>query len=104
MTVTVVHLMGTLMERQLDEAAGFLLQSELETRGISVITRARHEEILGESRVHRREAERRARDPADLVVMAVGIRPGTGLAKSAGLDVERGIVVGDDMVTSDPAI
>jgi nitrite reductase (NADH) large subunit len=104
MTVTVIHLMGTVMERQLDEAAGFLLQSELETRGISVITRANTKAILGESHVTGVLLEDGREIPADLVVMAVGIRPGTGLAKSAGLTIERGIIVDDHMVTSDPAI
>jgi nitrite reductase (NADH) large subunit len=105
MTVTVVHLMPTLMERQLDEAAGYLLKSELERRGQAILTGADTAEII-EAEGH--VAGVRLKDgrevPADIVVMAVGIRPATALAKAAGLDVERGIMVDDHMVTSDPAI
>jgi nitrite reductase (NADH) large subunit len=105
MKVTVVHLMPTLMERQLDEAAGWLLKSELERRGQTILTGADTEAIV-EKDGH--VAGVRLKDgreiPADIVVMAVGIRPNTALAKRAGLDVERGIMVDDHMVTSDPAI
>ncbi|MCB5425138.1 NAD(P)/FAD-dependent oxidoreductase [Altererythrobacter sp. CC-YST694] len=105
MKVTVVHLMPTLMERQLDEAAGWLLKEELERRGQTILTGADTEAIL-ERDGH--VAGVRLKDgreiPADLVVMAVGIRPSTLLAKAAGIEVERGIVVDDHMVTSDPAI
>ncbi|KPL68367.1 nitrite reductase [Erythrobacter sp. SG61-1L] len=105
MKVTVVHLMPTLMERQLDEAAGWLLKEELERRGQTILTGADTESIL-EADGH--VAGIRLKDgreiPAELVVMAVGIRPSTTLAKLAGIEVERGIVVDDHMVTSDPAI
>ncbi|MFM6854799.1 MAG: NAD(P)/FAD-dependent oxidoreductase, partial [Sphingopyxis sp.] len=105
MDVTVIHLMPTLMERQLDEAAGFLLKTELERRGQIILTGADTAEIM-EADGH--VAGVRLKDgreiPADIVVMAVGIRPATALAKSAGLDVERGIMVDDHMVTSDPAV
>jgi len=105
MKVTVVHLMPTLMERQLDEAAGWLLKNELERRGQVILTSADTQEIL-EKDGH--VAGVRLKDgreiAADLVVMAVGIRPSVRLAKTAGLDCERGILVDDQMVSSDPAI
>lgn len=104
MSVTVLHLMPTVMERQLDEAAASLLRSDLERRGLTIITEANTQAILGDGRV---EAVRLADGrelPADLVVMAVGIRPNVTLAKAAGLDVERGIVVDDRLFTSDPHI
>jgi nitrite reductase (NADH) large subunit len=105
MQVTVVHLMPTLMERQLDEAAGWLLQSALEKRGQVVLTQANTKAILGtDGRVSGVELADGKTIPADLVVMAVGIRPNSSLAKAAGLSVNRGIVVDDDMVTSDPSI
>ena len=104
MKVTVLHLMPTLMERQLDEAAGFLLKSELERRGQTILTGADTAEITGDTRVTGVKLKDGRQIPADLVVMAVGIRPATGLAKEAGLDVERGILVDDHMVTSDPAV
>jgi nitrite reductase (NADH) large subunit len=105
MQVTVVHLMPTLMERQLDEAAGWLLKAELERRGQVILTGADTAEIFG---LDDCVAGVRLKDgteiPADIVVMAVGIRPATALAKAAGLEVDRGIMVDDDMITSDPAI
>ena len=101
MKVTVIHLAATLMERQLDEAAGWLLKSALEARGQTVLTGANTAEIVGTDWV---EAVRLADGtviPASLVVMAVGIRPAVALARAAGLAVGRGIQVDDHMVTSD---
>jgi nitrite reductase (NADH) large subunit len=103
MDVTVLHLMPTLMERQLDPAAGYLLQKAVEARGIKVITKASTKAILGEGRVEAVEADGR-KIPATLVVMAAGIKPNAWLAKEAGLEVNRGILVDAGMVTSDPDI
>ncbi|HEY0033730.1 MAG TPA: nitrite reductase large subunit NirB, partial [Devosia sp.] len=104
MSVTVLHVNPTLMERQLDPAAGYLLQRELERRGIEVITKANTKEIVGENSVEAVLLDDGRRIAADLVVMAVGIRPNSALGKDAGLAVNRGIVVNDQMQTSDPAI
>jgi len=104
MDVTVLHLMPTLMERQLDPAAGHLLKSAIEARGIRVITRANTHAILGDSKVTGVRLDDGTEIAADLVVMAVGIRPNSGLAKEAGLAVNRGIVVDAHMRTSDPDI
>ncbi|WP_207477815.1 nitrite reductase large subunit NirB [Arenibaculum pallidiluteum] len=104
MRVTVLHLMATVMERQLDKAAGFLLQRALETRGITVLTGADTGEIYGTGRVEGVRLKDGREIPAGLVVMAVGIRPSTALARAAGLAVERGVVVDDRMLTSDPAV
>ncbi|RVT93015.1 nitrite reductase large subunit NirB [Sphingomonas crocodyli] len=104
MKVTVLHLMPTLMERQLDEAAGWLLKTELERRGQTVLTGADTAEIVGETCVEGVRLKDGRLIPASLVVMAVGIRPSTGLAREAGLAVGRGIQVDDHMVTSDPAV
>jgi nitrite reductase (NADH) large subunit len=105
MATTVIHLMPTLMERQLDEAAGWLLKAELERRGQTILTGADTAEILGEDGKVTGVRLKDGREiPASIVVMAVGIRPATALAREAGLVVERGIVVDDHMVTSDPAV
>ena len=105
MAVTVIHLMPTLMERQLDEAAGWLLKSELEQRGQTILTGADTAEIIEHdghvAGVLLKDGRKIA---ADIVVMAVGIRPATMLAKLAGVEVERGILVDDHMITSDPDI
>jgi nitrite reductase (NADH) large subunit len=105
MSCSVVHLMDVLMERQLDSAAGFLLQQALTARGVETLLEAHSEEIVGEDG---RVSGLRLKDgrliPCELLVMAVGIRPNTALAKSAGLQVNRGVVVDDQMRTSDPAV
>ena len=104
MSVSVVHLMPTLMERQLDPAAGGLLAEALTARGIEIVTGANTKAILGDSHVTGVELADGRVLPADLVVMAVGIRPNAVLAKEAGLTVNRGIVTDATMQTSDPAI
>lgn len=104
MQVTVLHLMGHLLDRQLDEAAGYLLRRALEDKGITIKCRASTAAILGEDKVEAVLLEDKEVIPADLVVMAVGIRPETRLATDAALDVERGITVSDSMITSDPDV
>jgi nitrite reductase (NADH) large subunit len=104
MDVTVLHLMPTLMERQLDAAAGRLLESALKERGIKVMTNANTKAIRGVRKVEGVELADGTVVPATLVVMAAGIRPNAGLAKAAGLTVKRGIVVDALMRTSDPDI
>jgi nitrite reductase (NADH) large subunit len=104
MAVALVHLMPTLMERQLDVAAGELLRRDLEARGIAFFTNAQTEEIAGNDRAEAVVLADGRRIPADFVVVAIGIRPNIDLARAADLDVNRGVVVGDDMATSDPDI
>lgn len=102
--VTVVHLMGRLMERQLDDEAAAMLKTSVESKGIAVELGAQTAAIAGASRV---EAVRLADGrfiPADMVVVAVGVRPNIALAREAGIGVERGIVVDDHMQTSIPGI
>jgi nitrite reductase (NADH) large subunit len=104
MDVTVVHLMPTLMERQLDPAAGYMLQRELESRGIKIVTKATTQAIIGQHRTEGVMLSDGRVIPATLVVMAAGIRPNAGIAKNAGIDTKRGILVDDGMRTSDPDI
>lgn len=100
--VTVVHIMGHLMERQLDEAAGYLLKKSLEEKGITVLTSANSKEIVGENgKVKALMLDDGTELPCDLLVMAVGIRPNTALAGECGLAVGKGIHVDDQMITSD---
>jgi nitrite reductase (NADH) large subunit len=107
MQVTVVHLMPWLMERQLDEVAGKLLQQSLEQRGIRFEIGAHTQELVGDK--DGRVLAVRLKDgrelPADLVVMAAGIRPNTELAEKIGLHCNRGIVVNDTLqTTTDPRV
>jgi nitrite reductase (NADH) large subunit len=104
MTVAVVHLAPTLMERQLDTTAGDLLRRDLEARGIAFFTNSRTGGIVGRQRVEGVRLTDGRQIAADLVVLAVGVRPDIDLAVAAGLVVNRGILVGDDMRTSDPSI
>jgi nitrite reductase (NADH) large subunit len=104
MSVALVHLMPTLMERQLDAAAGQMLQRDLDRRGIAFFTDGQTEEIAGTDHAEGVQLADGRFVPADLVVLAIGIRPNIDLAKVAQLEVNRGIVVTDDMRTSDPDI
>jgi nitrite reductase (NADH) large subunit len=104
MDTTVLHIMPTLMERQLDPVSAELLKADLGNRGIKVITEANTKAILGEARVDGVALADGRQLPADLVVMAAGIRPNIELAKAAGLACGRGVHVDDRMVTSDPAV
>jgi nitrite reductase (NADH) large subunit len=106
MDVTVVHLADWLLERQLDETAGRMLQKSLEERGLKFLLGKQTEALIaGESG---RVAAIRLKDglqiAADVVVMAVGIRPNITLAESAGIYCNRGIVVNDTMQTYDPKV
>jgi nitrite reductase (NADH) large subunit len=92
------------MERQLDAPAGALLKAALEKRGIGFRMSARSQAILGSERVTALRLESGEEIPADLVVMAVGVRPNIGLAKRANLACDRGILVDDCLQTYDPAI
>ena len=104
MSVALVHLMPTLMERQLDAAAATLLLRSLDARGIDVCVNSQTEEIVGGGRAEAVVLADGRKIPADLVVLAIGIRPNIELARKAALDVNRGILVGDDMATSDADI
>jgi nitrite reductase (NADH) large subunit len=107
MQVTVVHLMPWLMERQLDDAAGGMLQKSLEARGLTFLMGAQTQALIGgaDRRVMAVQFKDGREIPADLVVMAAGIRPNTTLAEQIGLHCQRGIVVSDTMQTiTDPRI
>lgn len=104
MKVDVVHLMPYLMERQLDPTASKLLQSELENLGMNFLMESQTVEIEGDDRVTGLRFSDGTSVEADLVVMAVGIKANIQLAKEAGIDVNRGIVVNDFMETNVPNI
>ena len=107
MNVTVVHIMPWLMERQLDNTAGQLLQKSLEVRGIKFLIGAQTQALIPDKsgRVMAVKFKDGPEIPADLVVMAAGIRPNTQLAEAAGIHCVRGIVVNDTLQTiTDPRI
>ncbi len=104
MNVTVVHLLDCLMERQLDPVASGMLRKSLEERGMVFKMPAQTQEILGDDHVTAVRFADGSELPADLVVMAVGIRPNIELAQKAGIHCERGIVVSDTMQTYDGRI
>ena len=105
MNVTVLHLMDRIMERQLDSKASQMLRHSIEQKGISIITEANTEALVG---VDGHVTQICLKDgtvlAADLVVFAVGIRPNMALAQSAGLRCNRGVLVNDTMQTFDPSI
>jgi nitrite reductase (NADH) large subunit len=102
--VTVVHLMDTLMERQLDFAGGAYLKAKMECLGVKVLLSHSTTAIVGDTRAEGVRFKDGTELPADFVVIAAGIRPNTELARKAGLQVGRGIVVNDFMETSLPGI
>ncbi len=106
MKITVVHIMPTLMERQLDAQAAGLLQASLEARGLVFEMQGKTERLLAgpDGRVAALVLADGRELAAQLVVMAVGIRPETRLAERIGLHCHRGVVVNDTMQTFDPRI
>lgn len=104
MSVTVVHLGHVLMERQMDAVAGEMLKKSLEDRGLHFLMGKQTEAIVGEDKVKGVRFKDGMEVAADLVVMAVGIRPNIELAKNIGLYCERGVVVNDTLQTYDPKI
>lgn len=104
MEVSVIHLAPFLMERQLDATAGRLLQNELEKQGMTFLLEKQTEEIVGDGRVEGLRFKDGTSIEADLVVMAVGIRPNTTLGAESGIPVNRGIIVNDYMQTEIPHI
>src|SRR6516165_2605273 len=98
--VTLVHLMDRLMERQLDACSADMLAREVAARGVDILLGAETTKVEGIRRVEGvRLADGRVIE-ADLLVVAVGVRPNTDLARAAGIDVDRGIIVGDGLQTS----
>ena len=104
MKVTVIHLLDHLMEMQLDDAAADMLKASLIERGMEFKMGATTKKLKGKKRVKKVVLEDGTKIKADLVVMAVGIRPNIELAQKAGIYCERGIVVDDTMLTYDPAV
>ena len=102
--VTLLHLVDRLMERQLDAEGAGLLASAMAARGISVRLNSATKGFVGTDKVEGVELQDGAVIPADLVVIAIGVRPNVELAKAAGLQVNRGVVVDDAMASDDPAI
>ncbi|WP_160725960.1 nitrite reductase large subunit NirB [Bacillus sp. USDA818B3_A] len=99
MKVDVIHIFDYLMERQLDRTAGKLLQKELEKQGMNFLLQKNTAEILGKKHVTGLKFKDGTKIDADLVVMAVGIKPNIELAQKAGVSVNRGIVVNDYLET-----
>lgn len=104
MAVTVVHGLDVLMERQLDPYAAGLLRRSLEARGIQFVMNAMTVAILGDQHVTGLRFKDGREIPADLVVMAAGIKANIELAKAAGLQCAHGIVVDDTMQSFDPRV
>jgi nitrite reductase (NADH) large subunit len=104
MDVTVVHVTASLMNQQLDGPAAELLRASLERRGLRILLSRQTAAIEGEGRVESVRFSDGESIPADLVVMAAGVRPNVALARQAGLHVERAIVVDDTLQTYDPRI
>jgi nitrite reductase [NAD(P)H] large subunit len=104
MAVTLVHLMGHLMEQQLDERAGAILKTEIEKMGIAVRLGCTVDQVRGGENVTSVRLTTGEFIETDLVLITAGIRPNVKLAREAGLSVGRGILVDDSMRTSHPDV
>jgi nitrite reductase (NADH) large subunit len=104
MQVTVVHVTGSLMNQQLDPQAAALLKETLERKGLRILLDTQTAAIVGGERVEAVRFADGSVTPADLVVMAAGVRPNIALAQQAGLHCERAIVVDDTLQTYDPRV
>ncbi len=102
--VTLIHLVNRLMERQLDAEAARLLKRAIEAKGVEVLLEAQTEAITGNGAVEAVRLKDGRVIPCGLVVMAAGVRPQASLARTAGLAVQRGILVDDSLATSHPGI
>jgi nitrite reductase (NADH) large subunit len=102
--VVVVERADGLLQRQLDGAASLLLQRHLEGLGIRVLLSRHVEAIEGDEYAESVRLDNGLREPTDLVVVATGIVPNTGLATGAGLRVNHGVLVDDALQTSAPDI
>ncbi|MBB3112271.1 nitrite reductase (NADH) large subunit [Paenibacillus phyllosphaerae] len=104
MEVTVVHKHPYIMERQLDYTASTMLRTELEQQGMKFLLSKNTETIYGKKRVSGLRFTDGTEEEADLVVMAIGIRPNVALARQAGITINQGIVVNDFLETNLPNV
>jgi len=102
--VTVVQLRKTLMNAQLDEIGGEMLERQIERTGIFVRTGRTVEAVYAEESVKGVFLDDGTTRPADIVVLACGVRPRIELAKASGLPVNRGIIVNDALATEVPSV
>jgi nitrite reductase (NADH) large subunit len=103
-SVTVVEMAPWLMSMQLDETGGAVLRQTIERMGITVRTSTSTKEFAGHKRVKAVRFADGSEIPAQIVVIAAGIRANKELGQECGLECERGILVDDHLRTSDPNI
>ena len=104
MAVTVLHRSPHLLNRQLDETGGALLEDALTERGMRIRTSTSPTAMLGRNLVRAVQLDDDTLISTDLVVIAAGISPNIELARASGLACERAIVVDGQLTTSDPHI
>ena len=104
MNVSVVHRNNTLMSQQLDQEAADLMRAELEAKGMHFLMNHHTKALLGNQRVEKVRFKEGLEVEADLVIMAIGVRPNIQLAKASGIQCDRGILVNDSLQTFTPTI
>jgi nitrite reductase (NADH) large subunit len=104
MNVSVVHRNNTLMSQQLDQQAADLMREELEQKGMHFLMNHHTEALLGDGRVEKIRFKDGLEVKADLVIMAIGVRPNISLAQASGIQCDRGILVDDTLQTFTPTI
>jgi len=102
--ITVVELADRVLSTILSADAAAMVQAHLENQGIRFELANTGTKILGDRRVTGLELKDGRKLACDLVVVAVGVTPNTDLAKAAGIEVNRGILADEHMMTSIPGI
>jgi nitrite reductase (NADH) large subunit len=102
--ITVVEALPRLLPRQLDEEGAALLQRLIEARGIRIIVNDLCLEVVGQDQVEGVTLKSGSTIPACLLLISAGVRANIALAKAAGLECNRGIIVNEHMQTSVPHI
>ena len=102
--VTVIHVGSHLMNAQLDPIAGEMLQRQIERTGIFVRTGRTIDAVYGDERVEGVILDDGTLLPADMLVLACGVRPRVDVARASGLPVNKGITVNDTLATPLPGI
>ncbi len=104
MKVMIVHLADRLMEQQLDPLGAQQLERAIRELGIGIRLGARAEAITGNGSVEGVTLTGGEHLDADIVLLAAGVRPDVSLARNAGLEVDRAIIVDDELRTSEPGV
>ena len=102
--ITLLESHNWLMPRQLNQKGGDVLERHIKKIGVNILKNAHTREIQGDKKVTGIALQDGRTIPADMIVLATGVRPNTSLARKAGIEVNNGIIVDNHLRTSQPDI